>query len=47
METHPAVTRSLAADPLFELGNHSYLHPHMTKSAPGPDATRNFKKRRT
>lgn len=30
METHPDVTRSLAADPLFELGNHSYLHPHMT-----------------
>jgi len=31
METHPEATRSLAADPLFELGNHSYLHPHMTK----------------
>lgn len=31
METHPAATRSLAADPLFELGNHSYLHPHMTE----------------
>ena len=31
METHPAATRSLAADPLFEIGNHSYLHPHMTK----------------
>ena len=34
METHPAVTRSLAADPLFELGNHSYLHPHMTRLTP-------------
>ena len=34
METHPAATRSLAADPLFELGNHSYLHPHMTKITP-------------
>ncbi|MBV9864278.1 MAG: polysaccharide deacetylase family protein [Abitibacteriaceae bacterium] len=33
METHPAVTRGLAANPLFELGNHSYLHPHMTKIA--------------
>ena len=34
METHPTETRSLAADPLFELGNHSYLHPHMTKITP-------------
>ncbi len=34
METHPAATRSLAADPLFELGNHSYLHPHMTRLSP-------------
>lgn len=34
METHPAATRSLAADPLFELGNHSYLHPHMTRITP-------------
>ena len=34
METHPDATRSLAADPLFELGNHSYLHPHMTKITP-------------
>jgi len=31
METHPAITRALGADPLFELGNHSYLHPHMTR----------------
>lgn len=35
METHPAATRSLAADPLFELGNHSYLHPHMTRITSG------------
>lgn len=34
METHPDATRSLAADPLFELGNHSYLHPHMTQITP-------------
>lgn len=31
MEAHVAITRALGADPLFELGNHSYLHPHMTK----------------
>lgn len=30
METHPDETRGLGGDPLFELGNHSYLHPHMT-----------------
>lgn len=29
METHPAATRRLAANPLFEIGNHSYIHPHM------------------
>ena len=29
METHAAAARSLGADPLFEIGNHSYLHPHM------------------
>ena len=34
METHPDATRSLGADPLFELGNHSYLHPHMTRLSP-------------
>ena len=34
METHTAATRDLAADPLFELGNHSYLHPHMTTLTP-------------
>jgi len=31
METHPAATEVLGRDPLFEIGNHSYLHPHMTK----------------
>ena len=31
MEAHPDITRELAKEPLFELGNHSYLHPHMTK----------------
>jgi len=34
METHPAVTRDLGRDPLFELGNHSYIHPHMTRISP-------------
>ena len=29
METHPDATRHLAANPLFEIGNHSYIHPHM------------------
>lgn len=31
METHPAATTALGRNPLFEIGNHSYLHPHMTK----------------
>lgn len=26
IETYPAATKSLSADPLFELGNHSYSH---------------------
>jgi len=34
METHPAATRDLGRDPLFELGNHSYIHPHMTQVSP-------------
>ncbi len=29
METHPDATRDLGSDSLFELGSHSYLHPHM------------------
>jgi peptidoglycan/xylan/chitin deacetylase (PgdA/CDA1 family) len=31
METHPEATRLLASVSFFEIGNHSYLHPHMTK----------------
>lgn len=31
MESHPDETRSLAKEPLFELGNHSYIHPHLTQ----------------
>ena len=34
METHVAAARSLGADPLFEIGNHSYLHPHMKTLTP-------------
>ena len=34
METHAAAARNLGADPLFEIGNHSYLHPHMTTLTP-------------
>jgi peptidoglycan/xylan/chitin deacetylase (PgdA/CDA1 family) len=30
MQEHPKVTQSLAAIPIFELGNHSDTHPHMT-----------------
>ena len=29
-----AHVKELAANPLFELGNHSYTHPHMTKVSP-------------
>jgi len=31
MEDHPEATRLLAQDPLIELGNHSYVHPHFTR----------------
>ena len=31
MEEHPEQTRYLASMPQFELGNHTFLHPHMTK----------------
>ena len=31
MEERPEETRYLASIPLFELGNHTFLHPHMTK----------------
>jgi len=30
MQEHPKETQSLAAIPIFELGNHSETHPHMT-----------------
>jgi peptidoglycan/xylan/chitin deacetylase (PgdA/CDA1 family) len=30
-EDHPEETKALGADPLFELGNHTYVHPHMTR----------------
>lgn len=33
MLEHPDLTRRLAAVDLFELGNHSFLHPHMTTIA--------------
>ncbi len=29
-EMHPEELRQLAQEPLFELGNHTYSHPHMT-----------------
>jgi peptidoglycan/xylan/chitin deacetylase (PgdA/CDA1 family) len=35
MESHPDATRHLAANPQFEIGSHSYIHPHMTRV---PDA---------
>lgn len=28
-ELHPETLRDLASEPLFEIGNHSYSHPHM------------------
>jgi peptidoglycan/xylan/chitin deacetylase (PgdA/CDA1 family) len=31
IETHPEVSKQLATDPLFELGNHSYSHPYFAK----------------
>jgi peptidoglycan/xylan/chitin deacetylase (PgdA/CDA1 family) len=31
MEDHPEQTRYLASFPQFEFGNHSFLHPHMTR----------------
>lgn len=30
-ESHQEIVRALAADPLFEIANHSYIHPHMTE----------------
>jgi peptidoglycan/xylan/chitin deacetylase (PgdA/CDA1 family) len=31
MESHPSETRRIASNPLFEIGSHSYIHPHMTR----------------
>jgi peptidoglycan/xylan/chitin deacetylase (PgdA/CDA1 family) len=31
MRTHPEETKTLAANPKFELGNHSWSHPDLTK----------------
>lgn len=31
IESHPRQTRYLASIKFFELGNHSYIHPHMTR----------------
>lgn len=33
-EMYPAVLEELAQDPLFELGNHTYSHPHMRDLSP-------------
>jgi peptidoglycan/xylan/chitin deacetylase (PgdA/CDA1 family) len=34
MESHPAQTQRLAAEPLFELGNHSWSHPNFAEISP-------------
>jgi peptidoglycan/xylan/chitin deacetylase (PgdA/CDA1 family) len=39
MEAHPQETKHLASIPYFELANHSYLHPHMTKLSPDQQFT--------
>ncbi|NTU60642.1 MAG: polysaccharide deacetylase family protein [Deltaproteobacteria bacterium] len=44
MLEHPEVTRELAASPLFELANHTLLHPHLTRE---PDARVRHELRRT
>jgi peptidoglycan-N-acetylglucosamine deacetylase len=31
MEEHPAAVRFLASRPQFEIGNHTYSHPHLTR----------------
>jgi peptidoglycan/xylan/chitin deacetylase (PgdA/CDA1 family) len=33
MEEEPSHTRYLASLPQFELGNHTYIHPHLTKES--------------
>ena len=32
-EEHPEAARRLAGDPLFEIGNHSFSHPHLTQAS--------------
>jgi peptidoglycan/xylan/chitin deacetylase (PgdA/CDA1 family) len=34
IESHPDAVKLLASTPFFELGNHSYIHPHMAKQTP-------------
>ncbi len=34
VEAHPDAVKLLASVRYFELGNHSYIHPHMTKQTP-------------
>ncbi len=34
MQWHPTQTQALAANPLFELGNHSWSHPDFTRISP-------------
>lgn len=33
-EEHPDILKNLAANPLFEIGNHTYSHPHMADVPP-------------
>ena len=33
-EMHPSELQALAAEPLFEIGNHTYSHPHMITLSP-------------
>jgi peptidoglycan/xylan/chitin deacetylase (PgdA/CDA1 family) len=34
-EEEPAALRALAADPLFEIGNHTFTHPHLLRLSDG------------
>jgi len=34
IETHPDAARALAADPLIEIGNHTWDHPHLSRLSP-------------
>ena len=44
IETYPATTRNLSADPLFELGNHSYSHGGFRSPCYGLSVTRESNK---